>query len=76
MFFVFDMLFGERLTGTITRVSVSSTGEQGNGDSLSPSISEDGRYVAFLSKATNLVAGDTNGYRAVIVVPVPGSGGH
>ena len=71
-----DMFVRDRQTGTTTRVSVSSTGEQGNGDSLSPSISEDGRYVAFLSKATNLVAGDTNGYRAVIVVPVPGSGGH
>ncbi len=34
---------------------------QGDNDSLFPSISSDGRYVAFFSYATNLVAGDTNG---------------
>ncbi len=47
--------------------SVSSTGELGNGDSGSASLSGDGRYVAFSSTATNLVAGDTNGYRDVFV---------
>jgi Tol biopolymer transport system component len=31
-----------------------------NGDSISPSISADGRYVTFLSAASNLVASDTN----------------
>jgi hypothetical protein len=43
------------------RVSVASDGSQGNGDSKRPSISADGRYVAFFSNATNLVSGDTNG---------------
>jgi len=42
-------------------VSVSSTGEQGNGDSERSTISADGRYVAFRSASTNLVPGDTNG---------------
>ncbi len=43
------------------RVSVSSAGVQGDGHSFSPSISADGRYVAFRSHATDLVVSDTNG---------------
>jgi Tol biopolymer transport system component len=46
--------------GTTTLVSVNTDGEKGNDDSKYPSISEDGRYVAFHSSATNLVQGDTN----------------
>lgn len=46
--------------GTTERVSVSSAGTQGNGDSVAPSISADGRFVAFLSCASNFVPGDTN----------------
>jgi len=42
------------------RVSVSSAGVQGNGMSAEQAISADGRYVAFESDASNLVAGDTN----------------
>jgi Tol biopolymer transport system component len=42
-------------------VSVSSTGESADDDSYYPSISADGRYVAFSSDATNLVPGDSNG---------------
>ena len=41
-------------------VSVDSSGIQGNRGSIWPSISADGRYVAFLSSASNLVSGDTN----------------
>jgi len=44
----------------VTRVSVSTEGAQANGSSRSPSITPDGRYVAFVSSATNLVPGDTN----------------
>jgi Tol biopolymer transport system component len=57
----------DRQTGQTTRVSVDSAGAQGNLSSSDPSISEDGRYVAFLSSATNLVPGDTNGYQDVFV---------
>src|SRR5438132_5742640 len=53
--------------GTIERVSVSSSGGQGNGDSIGPAISADGRVVAFWSNATNLVADDTNGVDDVFV---------
>jgi Tol biopolymer transport system component len=44
----------------IARVSVSSSHEQGNGESFAPAISEDGRIVAFTSSADDLVPGDTN----------------
>jgi Tol biopolymer transport system component len=50
-----------------TRVSVSSFGAQGNGDSLTPAISADGRFVAFHSSASNLVLGDTNNQTDVFV---------
>src|SRR3972149_453001 len=49
------------LAGTTERVSVSSSGEQGNGESWYPSLSADGRFVAFHSWASDLVPGDTNG---------------
>ena len=57
-----DIFVYDRQTDTIERVSVASDGTQGNGDSTAPSISADGRYVAFQSVASNLVPGDTNGY--------------
>jgi RHS repeat-associated protein len=52
---------------TTSRVSVSSSGVQGNGHSRNPSVSDDGRYVAFESTASNLVAGDTNGLSDIFV---------
>ncbi len=42
------------------RVSVDSGGSEVNGDSYAASISDDGRYVAFVSDAPDLVADDTN----------------
>ncbi|MFN0007470.1 MAG: TolB family protein [Planctomycetota bacterium] len=56
-----DIFVRDRLTATTTRVSVGPAGVESDGDSFFPSISSDGRYVAFESLATNLVAGDTNG---------------
>ena len=55
--------------GSHTRVSVSSSGEQTphNNDNSGGSISADGRYVAFVSVAANLVDGDTNGLYDVFV---------
>ena len=50
----------DRQEGTTTRVSVDSQGMDGNGDSFDPDISDDGRYVTFYSRASNLVANDTN----------------
>lgn len=51
----------------VQRVSLSSTGQQGNGDSSSPALSADGRYVAFASAASNLVSGDTNSATDIFV---------
>lgn len=58
---VFDIFLHDRRTHRTTRVSVSSSGAQANQESLgAASISSDGRYVAFTSLASNLVAGDAN----------------
>jgi len=62
-----DVFVRDRQTGRTMRVSVASDGAQGNGHSFSPSISADGRYVAFYSYADNLVAGDTNSCYDVFV---------
>ncbi len=63
-----DLFVRDLVAGTTERVDVSSDGEQ----AISPgfeyfSISADGRYVAFSSLASNLVAGDTNGAQDVFV---------
>jgi len=63
----FDVFVRDRVSGTTTRVSVSSSGQQGNTESRYPSISADGRHLMFRSGASNLVSGDTNGVRDVFV---------
>jgi uncharacterized repeat protein (TIGR01451 family) len=68
-----DIFVRDRVLGTTERVSVSSKGGQGDGHSGlldlmgGPSISGDGRYVAFSSEATNLVRGDRNANADVFV---------
>ncbi|MEO7891212.1 MAG: hypothetical protein ABIW19_14535, partial [Vicinamibacterales bacterium] len=62
-----DVFVHDRVTGSTSRVSISSAGATGNGDSISAALSADGRYVAFLSRATNLVGGDTNAVADVFV---------
>ncbi len=54
-------------TQTIERVSILNSGAEGNLSSSQPSISADGRYVAFSSDATNLVVNDTNGFADAFV---------
>jgi Tol biopolymer transport system component len=56
-----DAFVHDRSTGITERVSVDSSGVEGNDSSVDPSISADGQIVAFYSPASNLVAGDTNG---------------
>jgi len=55
-----DVFVHDRRTGKTERISVTSGSGQGNGPSTAPYISGNGRYVAFASDATNLVAGDGN----------------
>jgi Tol biopolymer transport system component len=57
---VSDVFVYDRASGRTARVSVDSDGGQGNGDSSSPTLSADGRFVAFASDATALVPGDHN----------------
>ena len=62
-----DIFVRDLLTNIITRVSVNSAGNQGNALSVLPSISGNGRFVAFASNASNLVPGDTNGRADIFV---------
>lgn len=54
-------------TNTLTQVDLLNDGTLANGSSLNPVISPDGKYVAFISDATNLVAGDNNGVADVFL---------
>ncbi|MCL4261997.1 MAG: PD40 domain-containing protein [Anaerolineae bacterium] len=62
-----DVFVHDRLTGQTNRVSIASDGSEGNDASITPSISADGRYIAYDSYASNLVADDTNGKADVFV---------
>ncbi len=62
-----DVFIRDRVSGTMTRVSVSSHGVEGNGVSRYPAISDDGRMIAFESAATNFESPDTNGVIDVFV---------
>lgn len=62
-----DVFVHDRRTDKTSRVSLSSAGVQGDGASELPDISASGRFVAFESKASNLVANDTNGSPDVFV---------
>ena len=69
-----DVFLADRQNGTIERVSVGGGGAEANGDSggkpvtgpfpgnaWGVAVSSDGRFVSFISEASNLVDGDTNG---------------
>ena len=62
-----DIFLHDRQTGVTERVSLTASGAEANGDSFTPSVSADGRYVTFTSLADNLVPGDTNNDRDVFL---------
>ena len=62
-----DGILNESGATSTVRMSVATDESEGNAWSYSPTISYDGRYVAFTSSATNLVSGDTNGVDDVFV---------
>jgi Tol biopolymer transport system component len=64
---VVDVFVHDTQTGTTTRVSLAADGTEGNGRSVAPAISANGRYVTFSSFASNLISGDTNGAADVFV---------
>jgi Tol biopolymer transport system component len=62
-----DVFIRDRREHRTSRVSVSPSGEQGNGESYCPSISGDGQHVTFSSTASNLVDDDPNTFLDVFV---------
>ncbi len=62
-----DVGSGDQYSIHTVRVSVAAFGEEIAGQSRSPSLSAEGRYVAFVSDAVNLTDGDTNGFTDVFV---------
>lgn len=56
-----DVFVRDRESGSTRRVSIGSGGIQANALSNNATISADGRFVAFISEASNLVPSDTNG---------------
>ena len=61
-----DVFFYTRSSGSLTRI-VPRSGGQPNGASGNPVISDDGAVIAFVSQATNLDSGDTNGKDDIFV---------
>jgi Tol biopolymer transport system component len=71
---LWDIFVHDVAAGTLSRVSLTSTGGERNQGTesasrvVSPTISGNGRYVAYATTATNVVAGDTNNAQDVFVV--------
>ncbi len=64
---VTDIFVRDLVAGTTTSVSVSTNGGPANGASTDPVMTPDGRYVVFISQASNLVPGDNNGIPDIFV---------
>jgi len=62
-----DIFVRDLTAGSTTRVSIAVDGGEPNNDTWNPSINYTGRFVAFVSFASNLVPDDTNGLRDVFV---------
>lgn len=62
-----DVFLRDRQTGVTELLSVSTADEPGNGHSMYPDVSDDGRYIIYHSLADNLVAGDSNGQSDVFL---------
>ena len=62
-----DVFVKDLAAGTLVRASTNAAGEQANGYSYDATLSADGRKIAFVSHASNLVAGDTNGVPDIFV---------
>jgi Tol biopolymer transport system component len=62
-----DIYVKDLQTGELRLVTINSDEIKGNGASFTPSISDDGRFVAFRSAADNLVANDANGQPDIFV---------
>jgi len=64
---VTDIFVHDLAAGTTERITVDASGNEANGPSRRPAISEGGRYVVFDSTADNLIASDGNGVSDVFL---------
>jgi Tol biopolymer transport system component len=64
---VYDVFVHDRQIGVTERISVATDGSQANDRSETPSISADGRYIVFESRASNLVPANTLGMNEIFV---------
>ncbi|WP_190303251.1 TolB family protein [Methylomonas rhizoryzae] len=62
-----DIFLRDLESGETRRISLSSDGTQSNGASQAPTISADGNWVVFSSRASNLVEGDDNGLMDIFI---------
>lgn len=62
-----DIYVRDLATGALTLVSQGLDDQAANGNSFDPVLSPDGRYVAFISEATNLIPSDSNNVLDVFV---------
>jgi len=62
-----DVFVFDRASGDVELVSVALTGGSADGPSFAPAASGDGRYVAFMSSAADIVEGDTNGFTDIFI---------
>ncbi|HVM12031.1 MAG TPA: hypothetical protein VM638_06110 [Actinomycetota bacterium] len=62
-----DVFIRDRAAGTTERISDSALGLQGESHSIYPSLSDDGRYVAFQSLASTLISNDSNRFADIYV---------
>jgi Tol biopolymer transport system component len=62
-----DIFVRDMVNKTTVRASLGNAGEEANNTSMIASISDDGRYVAFYTSATNLIANDTNMFSDIFV---------
>ncbi len=62
-----DVFVKDLTSGVLTRVSTGVGGIQSNGDSVGHVFSPDGGKIAFISNASNLVAGDTNSVSDIFI---------
>lgn len=69
-----DIFIHDTQNSTTDRVSISDSEVEANNGSASPAISADGRYVTFVSSATNLVTDDTNAQNDIFVRDIQSNG--